>query len=111
MRGRSETYLDTAAIDLLRAYSQEASYEAGQAVVRRGEPGEAFYVVISGELEVQLRDRECKLILTRLAEGATFGEMSLLTGDPVSADVMTLGPTRVLRFSEENFQKALSEEV
>ncbi len=109
MRGQTETCLNPEAIHSLRAYARECSYEAGQTVVQRGEPGEAFYVVISGELEVQLRDQDCTLILTRLAEGATFGEMSLLTGDPVSADVITLGPTRVLKFSEDNFQKALSE--
>ena len=96
-------------MEALRAYAQEASYNADVPVVRRGEPGRMFYLVVSGQLEVQLHDRERKLVLTRLGQGSSFGEMSLLTGDPVSADVVTLEQAKILQFSEENFYKALND--
>ncbi|MDP6543453.1 MAG: sigma 54-interacting transcriptional regulator [Phycisphaerae bacterium] len=71
--------------------------------------GEAFFVVLSGAVEVLLEASDGRrLPLARLGEGATFGEMSLLTDEPVSADVVARGEVKLLVYPGESFQAALA---
>ena len=59
-------------------------------VFRRGRKGESMYIVAAGEVEVQIDPP------VRLGEGALFGEMALLTGEPRTATVSTTRPTTLL---------------
>lgn len=62
--------------------------EAGEVVVRQGEPGDSMFFVVEGLLEVYIeRPNRERLKVNRLREGEYFGEMSLLTGDARSATV------------------------
>jgi transcriptional regulator with AAA-type ATPase domain len=95
-------YLERAGIEVAAA--------AGDVVVHRGEPGRAFWAVLEGMVEVRLTGEDgVHLPLARLGAGATFGEMALVTGDPVSADVVALTPVRLLRYPAERFPCALGE--
>jgi DNA-binding NtrC family response regulator len=88
----------------------EVAASAGDVVVRRGEPGRAFWAVLEGTVEVRLTGEDgLHLPLARLGAGSTFGEMALVTGDPVSADVVALTPVRLLRYPAERFACALGE--
>lgn len=83
---------------------------AGELLVRRGEAGVAFWVILEGTVEVRLTGEDgVHLPLSRMGEGSTFGEMSLITGDPVSADVVALTPVRLLRYPAARFAAALGE--
>jgi transcriptional regulator with AAA-type ATPase domain len=99
--------LSEAALKSLRPYAQEVSYPSGTTIVRRGDPGSAFYLIVSGRAEVILGGGECRLPLARLGEGDSFGEMSLLTGVPVSADVATVTAATLMMIPAERFQDAL----
>ena len=102
--------LNPIAIDYLRKGGRESSYPDGATILQRGEPGKAFYVVVSGMVDILLvADDGRRLPLTRLGEGASFGEMSLLTDEPISADVVARGEARLLVFPAERFQTALAE--
>jgi transcriptional regulator with AAA-type ATPase domain len=98
------------AVEHLRGRGREISFTDSETIVRRGDPGTSFYVILSGMVEVRLTaDRDRQLPLVRLQEGAFFGEMSILTSTSVSADVVALGPVKVLCCSAEDFSSALSE--
>lgn len=108
-RGRYEK-LPPEAVAYLRRGGEEAPFADGEIIVRRGDPGKAFYVVLSGTVEVRLTaEGDCRLPLVRLEEGSFFGEMSILTEQEVSADVVALGPVVLLRYPAELFPRALSE--
>jgi len=101
--------LNEEAVDYLKAEGRELSFETGDRIVRRGDPGCAFYVVLSGEAEVRLEgDGGQTLPLKRLGPGHSFGEMSLLRNKAVSADVVALGPVRVLAYPGDLFSGALA---
>jgi DNA-binding NtrC family response regulator len=109
-RETSSKQLCEAAVAHLREKGQVVTYPAGSYIVRRGEAGTAFRVILSGKAEVRLVSEEgVTLPLTRLGDRAFFGEMALLTGDPVSADVVALTPVTLLSLIAESFPAALSE--
>ncbi|HZY05848.1 MAG TPA: cyclic nucleotide-binding domain-containing protein [Anaeromyxobacteraceae bacterium] len=74
----------------------------GEAVVEQGEPGEAFYVVASGRFRVERREEPGeRVVLARLQEGAFFGEMALLSGEPRAASVISEGEGELLELRAE----------
>ena len=80
-----------------------ATYGDGEAIVRQGEAGESMYVVVSGKVAVRI-DGRADAIAT-IGPGGYFGEMSLLTGDPRSADVVAIGDVVVLEVGAGVFRE------
>jgi voltage-gated potassium channel len=60
-----------------------AEAAAGAVVMRRGDPGDAMYFLVEGEVEIQIRPEP-----VILGPGSFFGEMALLTGAPRTATVV-----------------------
>lgn len=75
------------------------SFPVGASIVRKGEPGIAFYIILSGGAEV----RQGARVLATLAPGQFFGEMTLLDEQPRSADVVTTSPTECAVLSRWEF--------
>jgi voltage-gated potassium channel len=71
---------------------------AGGAVVRRGQPGDAMYFVVDGEVEIRLDAP------VRLGPGSFFGELALITGAPRSATVVAVRPTILLALDLADFR-------
>ncbi|MBX3191119.1 MAG: cyclic nucleotide-binding domain-containing protein [Labilithrix sp.] len=70
---------------------------AGNAVISEGEEGAEAYIVARGELEVRRTSEEGKVLtLARLANGALFGEMALLSRAPRAASVVACRPSILL---------------
>jgi CPA1 family monovalent cation:H+ antiporter len=71
-------------------------------VIRRGERGNAMFLISSGAVEVVLPNER-----VRLGSGDFFGEMALLTGRPRQADVVALGYCRILVLGAADFRRFL----
>jgi cAMP-dependent protein kinase regulator len=70
---------------------------AGKVVINEGEEGAEAYIVARGELEVRKSVSDGhSLSLARLANGALFGEMALLSRAPRAASVVALRPSILL---------------
>jgi CRP-like cAMP-binding protein len=70
---------------------------AGTAIVREGEEGASFFVVASGVVRVEKAGAAGDPVtLARLPEGAFFGEMAILSGEPRAATVLADGPCELL---------------
>ncbi len=97
---------------LLRVASlgQESSYNAGRVIVRRGDPGKAFYVIVDGEAKVV----KGKIVTARreaqLGRGDFFGELSLLDGEPRAASVIASSALTTIRIERAAFRRLLREE-
>jgi CRP-like cAMP-binding protein len=74
-------------------------------IVSKGEDLDRIRVVYSGRTEVRIDGRA----VTSLGEGKFIGEMSFLTGDKPTADVVAVEPTRVLAWQKEKLNKFLGE--
>ena len=71
---------------------EEDVFAAGERVLRRGLSGGNFYVILEGEASVEI-DGESR---AKLARGDFFGEISALTGEPPTADVVASTMLRCL---------------
>jgi CRP/FNR family transcriptional regulator, cyclic AMP receptor protein len=82
---------------------KQKAYQEGDVIVREGEMGVAFYLILEGAVEVRQKRRT----LAKLGSGNFFGEMSLLDSDPRSSDVVATAPTTCLVLSSWDFQASV----
>jgi len=89
----------------IASIAREVDYPAATPVVRKGEPGSDFFVIVEGEADVRSGARK----LATLRAGSFFGEIALITGSPRTATVTTGTPIRALVISSRDFRKLLQE--
>jgi CRP-like cAMP-binding protein len=76
----------------------------GEVLFRRGDPGDALYVVESGQARVFTLDEAGReLTLNTMNPGEAFGELALLDDRPRSASVAAIGPTILSCLHREDF--------
>jgi CRP-like cAMP-binding protein len=90
-------------IAAIASVTQEQSYAAGQIIVTQGTPGQAFYMIVSGRVEI-LRDDSS---LGTLGSGNFFGDMSLLDSAPRSATIRAVDPTTCIMLSSWDFRAVI----
>jgi CRP-like cAMP-binding protein len=81
-------------------------FHDGTPIVRAGEPGDALYVVLDGEVSVRRRG----LPTLSLGTGSFFGEIALLDGGGRSATVVANGSVGCLTITRPRFLKLLRAE-
>jgi transcriptional regulator with AAA-type ATPase domain/polyferredoxin len=95
--------------DLLRltaAALRPRDFAPGEVIVRAGEPGRALYVLARGGAEVRVRTESGgTATVVRMGRGECFGEMSLLSGDEASADVLAGEGASCLVLEREAFER------
>jgi eukaryotic-like serine/threonine-protein kinase len=72
------------------------SFQAGEAIVREGEPGDAAYIIVEGRCEIRKETPNGTQTLQAVGAGDVFGEMAILTQGPRTATVVATEPTVVL---------------
>jgi CRP-like cAMP-binding protein len=75
-------------------------YAPGEAIVKQGEEGNSMFVLISGSVKVQIPEKDFQKTINTLGENDFFGEMSLLTGEPRTANVIAVVESEVLRIDK-----------
>jgi hypothetical protein len=76
-----------------------ASFPAGATIMREGDPGDRFYVVESGEVEILGR---------RFGPGDAFGEIALLRDVPRTATATAVGAVELVALEREPFVAAVT---
>ncbi|MFW5855119.1 MAG: DUF4388 domain-containing protein [Thermodesulfobacteriota bacterium] len=91
---------------------KKKQYPAGATVIEKGDSGKNLYIIVSGRVEV-LGENDIRI--ARLGKGEIFGEMSLISGDPVIATVKAVEPLTVLylngKYFGEMMQKSQSIQI
>ena len=85
-----------------------AFYEPGEYIIRKGEVGDCAFVLVDGEVEVQ--HAEYMQSADRMTPGAVFGEMSLLSDQVRSANILAKTKVRVMILEKSVFIKYLTTE-
>ncbi|MBI4354669.1 MAG: cyclic nucleotide-binding domain-containing protein [Candidatus Omnitrophica bacterium] len=95
-------------LQLVAERTRLVEYKKGEVLYREGEVATALYVVASGRLEVFSVIDGAKHLYTVLHNGDTFGEVSLLTGEPHSATVQALNDTLVFQLEKADFEDLIN---
>ena len=83
-------------------------YLKGEVVVREGENGGSFFIVIKGNLEVLKQKKDgSPTVIGALSAGQFFGELALLTGEPRSATIKAVTDSELLRLEKSDFKEIL----
>jgi CRP-like cAMP-binding protein len=90
---------------------QRVDYNAGDIVIKQGDEGDYFYVIVKGTCVVTRETPLNKdgIKLAELTMGDTFGEEALISGAKRNATVSMLTPGTLMRLGKEDFQKLLNE--
>jgi CRP/FNR family transcriptional regulator, cyclic AMP receptor protein len=80
-----------------------AEYMPDAAIVKEGEPGDAFFVVLKGQAKVTVHNR----FVQRLLPGDHFGEIAVLDGGERTATVRSETPMQLVILTRRDLMKAL----
>lgn len=81
----------------------------GNFIIRRKEPGDSIYFILSGSVRARIHVGSDEKNLALIPSGQFFGEMSMFTQTPRAADVLAVEDTRLLRFSAEAFRTLMAQ--
>ena len=82
-------------------------YKRGDFVYKEGDPADCLYVIVSGRLKVFDIQGGHEKVYSNLYEGDYFGELSILTGEPHSVNILVLNDALLLRLEKESFAAIL----
>ena len=85
--------------------AKERHYRDGETIVKQGEKGIGFYLILAGQARVEKAGKPVAV----LGAGQYFGEMALLDEQPRTADVRATGAVQCLVLSPWEFWSAVGE--
>ena len=79
----------------------EESFQAGETIVRQGEEGDKFYVIVKGSCKCTIREISDSpdvegTVVAELSTNDYFGERALLNAEPRAASVIAQSDVQVL---------------
>jgi len=90
-------------------FMEIVAVQAFAEVFRKGEHGDAMYLVLEGELRARVFVDKKETTLSTIMAGDFFGEISLLDEGPRSADVIANSNSRLLKISSAAFARVMRE--
>jgi hypothetical protein len=91
-------------LEYLASLAEVQHYPPGTTVIHQGDPGDAFYVVLSGHLEVVQTDgKGLERTINYHMTGQYFGEGALFTGKPRAATVRAMDDVELAVFDKQAF--------
>jgi len=89
---------------------KEIKIHAGQVLFYFGDPGDTFYLVKTGSIELSTRDHGgSKIMLAKCGPGNFFGELSLFDGGARTATAAALEDSQLLVLNRENLNLFLEQ--
>ena len=84
--------------------AEEVVYPAGSAIIREGEPGDSMFVIVEGEVQIYLGEKEVRV----QGEKDYFGDIAVLQDAIRTASVTARSACLLLRISQADFYEILS---
>lgn len=97
--------MEKADIEHIISFLKLKKFAENDIVIRKGEPGRYLFIIVSGRVEVL---EENNVSIAALGSGEVFGEMSLLSGNPVGATIRVVEPARILFIGRKDFKQILN---
>jgi len=92
-------------LEAVAAICNERRLQRGEVIAEQGAPGDEFYVVTDGFLEISIGgDEALSQVLVNLGKGQIIGEMALIDQGPRSATVRAVSEAAVQVIRREDFE-------
>ncbi len=116
--------LEKGELDAITERAEWIKLTRGETLFQQGDPGDSFYILISGRMGVAVeqetdkkaiedhsvdRRRTGGRVVDQIKRGEIFGEMSLLTDDNRSGTVFAIRDSALFRFSKVDFNRLLEQ--
>jgi CRP-like cAMP-binding protein len=92
--------VDNEGLGRLVQHAEIEFVEPGSTIVRQGDVGNSFYLVVVGELSVLVREVGPDPV-AKLGPGTFFGEIAVVTHQPRTATVVAATPAELISFPRE----------
>lgn len=100
--------LPTEELNRLATMTRRQTFAPEEWIVREGETTSEMFIIEEGRVRVEADTRDGCRVLTELGRGDFFGEMSLLTGEQRTANVVAATETRVVVLDRETVSPLLA---
>ncbi|KYR00093.1 protein kinase A regulatory subunit [Tieghemostelium lacteum] len=83
-------------------------FQDDEVIVRQGESGDKFYIIVEGEVKVTQQQQDgSQQEVARLHQADYFGEIALLEDKPRAATVTSIGVTKCVELDRQRFTRLL----
>jgi len=104
--GRDERWRTAGMPAGLERYTERESLSDGAVLIRQGDSPDDVYVLESGRLRVEMQTPDgTRMRVRSINPGVVVGEVAVYSGDPRTADVVTEGPSVVLRLDRASIAR------
>ena len=88
---------------------KEINFNKDDVIISEGEVGDCLYLIKSGQVKViaELKEEDEEIVLSYLTKGDYFGEMSLITGEPRSATVISETELLLWQLDKKDFDSLM----
>lgn len=109
---RDQSVLKALSLEEIQALARNVElceFRKGETILRHGDTGDSMFFIFEGSLDIQIpKENGEKTSVASLWPGDCVGEISMLTGEPRSADVVALSDVLLLQVTKEGIQPVLS---
>jgi CRP-like cAMP-binding protein len=99
--------IEPARLKLLAYTSDVVTYRPGQVLFRKGDTGDAAYVIIKGDAVVSVPADSGEIAIAQLGDGDFLGEIAILCDTPRTATITAQSELKALRIRKEPFFELL----
>ena len=101
--------IEPSKLKLLAFMSERVSFDDGKILCRQGDPGDAAYLIIDGEVDIVLEGPAGPVTVATLGANEIVGDMAILTGAPRAATMRAKGRLIALRIAKDPFMRMVRE--
>lgn len=101
--------IEPARLKLLAFMSERVGFDPGKLLMRQGDPADAAYLIIEGDVEIVLETPAGQFTVATLGANDIVGDMGILSNAPRAATVRAKDRVIALRISKEPFMRMVRE--
>lgn len=101
--------LDESRLRLMAFTSESRRYRPGEALIRQGEQGEDAFIILEGEVAIEVDTGNGPAEVARLGRNELVGEIAALCATPRSASVVATEEVRALRIEKSTLFRLMRE--
>ena len=101
--------IEPARLKLLAFMSERVGFDPGKVLMRQGDPADAAYLIIEGDVEIVLETAAGQFVVATLGANDIVGDMGILGNAPRAATVRAKDRVIALRISKEPFMRMVRE--